>query len=385
MAFSKLSRIASFAFVIVLLTVPASAFADVTLEGEFFSYSGKASVVTELANASEGDALRLYRGAVAVKTQTIPQGDIVVRARGGGDCESLDPHLTVRVDGTAVISAVVRARNLKAPAAFFTARGIRSGLHTFTVTNDTPPSDCDPGLRFDVLILTEPTWVGDFETGGLSQWDYNQSCPDAVQTVDEPVRAGNYAASVTVTDTSIHLYCPEVATDNPTAHLNSPWLFYEGSDFYVGFSAFFPADFPVPPDWFQLAEIYGPPYGGSPTMEIDVVGNRLTFARDATHNYDMPWTSSTDIAKGTRWEDIVLHVKLSTDPAVGFVELWHNGFRQTFQDGSQTLRYRTIVPLINGGPNRLQLGQYRSSAPLGAVTIFYDQVKIGDSYESVLP
>jgi hypothetical protein len=219
----------------------------------------------------------------------------------------------------------------------------------------------------------------------LSGWS-NQSCPDGVTVVSNPTGARGYAAKFTVSDTSTDANCPLVPTENPRAQLVGPGMFKPGDDRYIAFSTFFPAGFPTTTDWFQIAEIYGAPWGGSPPIGIDVVGNRLTLDTGMAHHGAI-WTSSTDIAKGTGWEDIVLHVKFSTDPSVGFVELWRNGVRQTFTDGSQRFYYDTLVPGVNdGSPNSLILNEYRSgSTPMGTVWLYHADVKVGTSYASVAP
>ena len=357
-----------------------------SFEGESFAYSGQADVVSGLAYASGGSALRLYTNAVATETLATPAASrLTVKARKGADCTGKSPHMTVKMDGVRLLSTNVTATNFSSSASEYSITAdVSAGSHTFSVINDSSDTSCDRALRFDVLRVGAPIWVGNFETGDISQWALNQSCPGQPQIVTSPSRAGRYAAAFTVTDRSTIQYCPDVAVTNPNAHLNSPALFAPGDERYVGASFFFPAGFPQPPSWFQVFEIYGPPFGGSPTMEIDVEGDRLTFARDETHGYDMPWRSSTAI--GGRWEDVVLHVKMSTDPSVGFVELWHNGVRQTFDDGSKTLRYNTIVPSVNGGgPNRIEAGQYRSKVAMGTVTTYMDEVRIGPTYESVAP
>jgi hypothetical protein len=231
-------------------------------------------------------------------------------------------------------------------------------------------------------------WSGDFETGDLSQWPSIQACPGDVAVVTSPVRAGRYAARFTVRDESVTANCPAVPTSGTRASLASPRLFGPGDDAYIGFSSYFPAGFPaITTGWLQVAEVYGPPYNGPPSIGLAVNGNRLVLTRDNTHNVDAVWTSLTGVAKGTGWEDIVLHVKFSTDPSVGFVELWHNGQRQRFTDGTQTLHYSTIVPGVNGGgPNSLFLNQYRSKIPArGAVTLYHDEGKVGSSYAAVAP
>ncbi|OKH69928.1 hypothetical protein EB72_26750 [Mycobacterium sp. SWH-M1] len=45
-----------------------------------------------------------------------------------------------------------------------------------------------------------------------------------------------------------------------------------------------------------------------------------------------------------RWHDVVMQVKWSTDPTVGWIRLWHNGVRQLFAGGSDTLALSTLVP-----------------------------------------
>jgi Polysaccharide lyase len=249
------------------------------------------------------------------------------------------------------------------------------------------PPKCPPGPT--PPKPDEPIWSADFETGDLSQGAMNQSCPDGVAVVNELARQGHYAARFTVSDQSTRARCPAVPNGDPRAQLISPELFREGDDRYIGFSTFFPADFPtISKGWMQVAEIYGPPFAGAPSIGIFVEGDRLVLSRDQAHHWDDVWESTTPIAKGTQWEDIVLHVKFSTDPTIGFVELWHDGVQQKFVDGSSRIYYATLVPGItwNGSPNRFILNQYRSSSPeLGPVTLYHDAAKVGKSYASVAP
>lgn len=230
--------------------------------------------------------------------------------------------------------------------------------------------------------------MADFETGSLSQWQNNQSCPDGVQVVTNPVRGGKYAAKLTVSDSSTKSNCPKVPTDNPRAQLVSDPLFREGDEFYVGFSTLFPNGFPVITDWFQVAELYGEPWGGSPTMGIDVKRKRMVLARDQAYGWDDAWTAPVDIQTNA-WIDIVMRVKFSTNPSVGFVEIWYNGQPQTMKNGSKRIYYETLRTGVNwngSSPNRVFMNQYRSSnTPLGTVTIYHDEVRVGRSYEAVAP
>jgi hypothetical protein len=194
----------------------------------------------------------------------------------------------------------------------------------------------------------------------------------------------------------------------------------------------------------QVFEVYGPPFGGSPPLGIDVLGNgtgmyvglcrwtgriaavfmaesqtgggnRLTLSRDKSHNFDHPWVASTDIAPNS-WQDVVVHVKFSANPSVGFVELWHQGVPQQFQtcaesgnapsatsgpctlQSSTRLYYATLVPGNNCTDdgtvctNTIYLDQYRNGGPengvpfipLGNVTIFHGPATVAKTYAAAV-
>ncbi|KAL6788036.1 hypothetical protein J3E68DRAFT_128897 [Trichoderma sp. SZMC 28012] len=102
------------------------------------------------------------------------------------------------------------------------------------------------------------------------------------------------------------------------------------------------------------------------------------------------WRHLASITPG-KWRDIVLHVKFSTDPAVGFVQIWEDGVRQKMVDGDgYTVNHRTLNPQLNwdGIPNSLILNQYRNVATKygsSGVTLYHDSVKVGHSFEEVSP
>eukprot|EP00026_Physarum_polycephalum_P014058 Phypoly_transcript_14528.p1 GENE.Phypoly_transcript_14528~~Phypoly_transcript_14528.p1 ORF type:complete len:264 (+),score=33.70 Phypoly_transcript_14528:55-846(+) len=226
----------------------------------------------------------------------------------------------------------------------------------------------------------------DFEEGNLNQWNV-QACPEGVTISSAYARTGNHSAKFTVNDGDTHAKCSSVPTDNPRAQLVSQkGLFTNGDEFYIAVSVFFPPGFPQPKDWFQIAELYGPPFAGSPSMGVDICqGNRICFQRDASHNFDDIWVSSP-IVLG-KWRDIVLHVKFSTDPSVGFVGIYDDGVQQKMSNGQSLVYYQTLSSVNwNGTPNNLFLNQYRSADEnLGTVTLYHDAVKVGTTLESVMP
>lgn len=230
-------------------------------------------------------------------------------------------------------------------------------------------------------------WKSDFENGSLANWSSVQACPGAVSVVRQPVKQGRYAARFRVTDADTHSNCREVPTQDPRAQLvGPPGLFKPGDDVYIGFSTYFKSGFPaVTGDaWLQVFQLYGPPFGGSPTLEIAVRGNRLTLNSQQDNGHHTLWESHKEIAKGAGWESVVLRVKWSTDPDVGFVELWHNGTRQVLRNGQQRLRMATFVERINGTSSTVYANLYRSSsAKYGATSLLHDDIRVGATYQSV--
>jgi hypothetical protein len=116
------------------------------------------------------------------------------------------------------------------------------------------------------------------------------------------------------------------------------------------------------------------------------MGNRLTMESHQIVGTTYPelWRSTQDIHKGTQWEDFVIHYKWSDDPKVGFIELWHNGVRQTFDNGQQRRYLATIVPSVNGIGNTVIMNIYREAGVnYGTTTVYHDDVRVGTTYNSV--
>ncbi len=246
--------------------------------------------------------------------------------------------------------------------------------------NENNPNSTDVDNKSKLLFS------GDFETGDLSQWFNNQSCPDAITIVTNPVHSGKYAAKFTVSDDDTKSNCPKSPTDDPRAQLLA-YKFSEGDEFYFSMSTYFPSDFPFISEWFGIAQIYGPPYGGTPTIGIGINGDKLQYHVHYDNKHFTLWKSHP-IAKGKSWETIILHIKLSTDRNVGFVELWHNGNKQKL-DGKDKYFYPTLVENLNwtskNGENYLYAQHYRSrNAKLGKITIFHDDFLIGKTLQDVM-
>lgn len=266
-----------------------------------------------------------------------------------------------------------------------------------TVATATSPITAASALSIPVANTSSSTgtststsglvWNGDLSTNSFSQYPWLWACPGGVTLTPSVPFMGKPGAKFTVSDTSNSTFCPgQVFTHNPASSLLTPALFGNGDDRYISFATMFPSGFPYITNWFQVGEIFGPPYGGSPTIGIDVKGNQLGLWRDATHHFDNPWHTTI---QPNKWMDVTLHVKFSTDPGIGFVEIWLNGIPQHFTNGATRLYYITLLPGDNWNgytKNDLDLDQYRGLSPsLGTVSIYHAGAKVGVTLASVAP
>jgi hypothetical protein len=86
------------------------------------------------------------------------------------------------------------------------------------------------------------------------------------------------------------------------------------------------------------------------------------------------------------WHTLSLRVRLAADTS-GLVQLWYDGHPQTFLNGSQTLRYQTLIPGstydgVHG--NFLDINSYRPTDSIqGTVTLFHRAPAIGVTLAAV--
>jgi Polysaccharide lyase len=239
-----------------------------------------------------------------------------------------------------------------------------------------------PASRHRSLI-----WSGDFSGGSLRRWFWVQACPGSVRVVRNPLQIGPPAVRITVSDGDLRSSCRRLqAGPNPSAFLVSPSLFHSGSDLYIGFSVYFPRGFPVvrTPRWLQVAQIYGPPFRTRPQISFGVRGNRLVLVLllGPDHRYTAAW--GTALRRGS-WHHLVLRVRFSANPRLGFVQLWHNHARQRMHR-RRTMHMQTLVPWGTWDPprgrNALYLDLYRAPG-FGSVTVYENGARVGRTYSSV--
>lgn len=222
------------------------------------------------------------------------------------------------------------------------------------------------------------TWVGDVETGDLSQFaqagDDDPVTPIATVATDV-VRFGTRALR-------FDMGGPATATRSYQRKFLMPAPFHdwgEGDDQWFGFSLWLDPAFPLStPHWYDLWQLWNSA-GGSPPLEIGPSGDRMSIGGGFGHPAG-PKTSSRDAGPLVRgaWMDYVVHVHFSSDPTLGTVDLW--------RDGTQIVTgYKPIGgTLYPGGRSKLEFGIYREAGD-GPLTVRFDELRFGGSYDAVAP
>ena len=191
------------------------------------------------------------------------------------------------------------------------------------------------------------------------------------------VRQGRYAARFEVrpgdnnvagsgTGERTHVYIGTATTDS-----------VEGREQYWAWSTYIPPDFTAPMGgWNSFVGFHhtGTTGGGNIAFSVNDMSRIMFLARGGA--FDNPIRKDYTLAPLTkgRWYDFVLHIKWSSDPSVGFVEVWLNGSRVV---------PKTITPTLYVGQGvYLKMGYYRAAYDQTTV-IYHDGMRRGSTYEEV--
>lgn len=231
-------------------------------------------------------------------------------------------------------------------------------------------------LKFAPIALLLPTvasasvvWKGDFETGNLSQWTREQTVSsNRLLVVGSPLREGRYALKTTVRQ----------GDDPIDASGNRNELVYlgreaAGSEYFYKWSTLFPKSFPRSSRWQIFTQWHHDGSGGSPPLEFYVVDDEMRM-RVGGSNGKILWRAPL---QREQWNDFVMHVKWSSDPRVGFIELYHGGQR--------VLPLTKVATQYSGQRNYLKLGLYRDASIAPEGVVFHDGFIQATQLEDVLP
>ncbi|MFP2900481.1 polysaccharide lyase [Corallococcus sp. 4LFB] len=212
-------------------------------------------------------------------------------------------------------------------------------------------------------------WKGDFETGDLTQYSETWAvAPDRMQVQGDLVRDGNKALKVTVQPGDK----PINASGNRNELVQGTYE-PDGSEFYYKWSTLFPQDFPSSPRWQVFTQWHHDGCCGSPPLEFFVTNDTMNM-RVGGSSGEVLWQEPVH---RDQWNDFVMHVKWSSDPNVGFIELYYNG--------QLVVPMRNIATRFPDTGGYLQLGYYRDATIPQTASIYHDGFTMATTPEEVMP
>jgi hypothetical protein len=182
----------------------------------------------------------------------------------------------------------------------------------------------------------------DYSVGGLRAFDARQEArPDLIRVVGAPAgRSGRALRFQVGPDDGI-------GNTSPRAEVIKLTHDGEGVERWYRWSTFFPTDFPTSnPNAFVTWTQWRASDESDSYSNFMLWGNELQLRLHGIH-----WRQR--LVKGV-WHDVVYHVKWSSDPKKGFIELWF--------DGQHVLHRTSMRTLKAGTTNYLKQGLYQSHA-----------------------
>jgi len=195
-----------------------------------------------------------------------------------------------------------------------------------------------PSVATHVVAYAQPSaasWRADYESGGFEQWEEIQPTwrPERASIVTLPVRAGRHAARFEVrSGDSVPSggELSQVYVDSTKTGGN------EGEEWYYAWSTYVPSgqqwaydsDWNIITEWHHSGPDCGPPLSlgvldaTPPRLYVNALAIPKARSGNCTVTQHKKWLLplATD-----RWMDFVVHVKWSSNPDVGFLELWQDG------------------------------------------------------------
>jgi hypothetical protein len=212
----------------------------------------------------------------------------------------------------------------------------------------------------DDVATASPLFVGDYSTGDFSQWrtvqtrSYNGDGTTYVPTYSAglirdlikglvarfEVRSGD------VPDFGGGERAEVQATASQTGGTEGQTRWFA---FSTKFDPSFSLDYDGWPQWGVTNQWHPSSSTGSPPFSFGLTPGATWSLRvnpqSSPGNYlggeYSIWT--VPMNRGN-WHDVKMQVRFSTSGTGGWIQLWHNGVRQTFTDGSDTYYCATIIP-----------------------------------------
>jgi len=229
------------------------------------------------------------------------------------------------------------------------------------------------GLAYPQTPGTQPAdtakalyWDGDAALGPMVFKVRETDSLGTISVVDDPVAGKVWK-----------LYKP-VKNHRTEVHAASGFVADEGDDIYIGWRS--KLDIPEYAPTFAVFQWKA--YGDNMKQNFPLVFKTLVTG-EIQLQYATPqkvhigiW--ATPLTPGV-WNDFVLRLYISRDPAKGFVEFWYNGVQQPLAGSSPRYYGRTL----DAGHCDPKWGVY--GGDLYTITNYVAALKIGPTYNSVAP
>lgn len=231
-----------------------------------------------------------------------------------------------------------------------------------------------------VLVLPSaasaaPVWVGDLETGDLSQWsgvlngDINGMAYASVS--GEEVVQGQWAARIELHNDAVW---PNGLKRVELNHSPADGRTAEGAVLFFAWSFYLPTTLPAEPTqqigYWESADSY------KQMMAFEISGERMSFSTRQPNNV-IHWDED-GVATAGVWHRLAMRILWSKDPAIGTVDVW--------LDGEQVVTAAPAKTLNDDNPHFTQVGLLRGQVDFDDVAvILIDDAVEGDNLEDVTP
>lgn len=230
-------------------------------------------------------------------------------------------------------------------------------------------------LAAPAVAQAAPVWVGDFETGDLSQWSYLLNSEVDGMTYSQAdtqfVAEGTYAGRIELHNEAVWgngLKRVELQ------HAPAPGRTAEGQTTYFAWSFYLPEALPTDPG--QQIGYWESNQSYQQMMAFDVAGERITFSTRRPDNV-VQWEQDGAATPG-QWHRIAMGIAWSTSVDNGRVDVWF--------DGEQVVSGAAAQTLADGNDHFTQVGLLRGQIEFADVPVIYiDDAVEGDSLEDVHP
>lgn len=211
-----------------------------------------------------------------------------------------------------------------------------------------------------------------YESGNLRQWTAVQALPGRASVVRSPVRQGRFAGRFVVRPGD-----DPIGASGERAEVFALTGEGEGVESWWAWSTRFPRSFHpntggwnVFTQWHHTGSVCSTPVtfavekldGRAPVLKLTVRGGFLNLGNCAAATSE--WRFAP-LRRG-RWYDFRFHVRWSSNPAAGLVELWVNGRRK--------IRPTNVATLYTGQGVYLKQGLYRGPSGVSSV-VFHDGMR----------